>query len=86
MWMLEKCFPMCHLLGAHCFSFLQVRHFWKATTSSYDQKKNLGYLSTLTQRFSRLEKCSTLCRIATAKVFPFSAHTPFLDSPKQQLS
>ena len=86
MWMLEKCFPMCHFLGAHCFSFLQERHFWKATTSSYDEKKKFRLFVDTHTEISRLEKCSTLCRIATAKGFPFSARKPFLESPRQQLS
>ena len=45
--------------GAHCVSFLQVRHFWKTLTSSSHQHFILGYLLTPSLR-SGASKCARL--------------------------
>ena len=45
--------------GAHCFSFLQTRHFWKAPTISSHGNLILTYLLTPGMRFGG-SKCAQL--------------------------
>ena len=51
------CSTFCLGPGAHGFSFLQVRHFWKAPTSNAHQNFTLGYLLTPALR-SVCSKCA----------------------------
>ena len=44
---------------AHCFSFYQTRHFWKAPINSSHQNFMVGFLLTPTQR-SRGSKSALL--------------------------
>ena len=46
-------------LGAHCFSFLQTWHFWKAPTSSSHGNLILGFARTAAQKFEG-PKCARL--------------------------
>ena len=39
-------YPPPPLQGAHCFSVLQIRHFWKPPTSSSHRNFFLGHLPT----------------------------------------
>ena len=49
--------PLLLVLGAHCFTFLQARHFCKAQNGSYHQKFILGYLFRAALRL-RGSKCA----------------------------
>ena len=79
------CSTIRHLPGAHCFGFLQTRHFWKARTNGSYQNLGLGHLVTPTQR-SEGSKCAALSDPSRGPLFQFPASKAFLESPDQWLS
>ena len=58
------------LPGAHIFSFLQKRYFWKAPTIGSHRSCILGHLVTPTQIW-RLKMCSTIRPLPGAHCFTF---------------
>ena len=65
---------------SHCFSFLQVRLFWKAPTGSSHENFILGHLLTLGLPSGGL-KSALLSAPSTGQLFRFLANNAFLQSP-----
>ena len=69
-WRLQMCSTIRPLLGAHSFSFLQVRHFWRALTSGSHLNFIVGNLLTHTHTdIGRLQMCSTIRPLPGALCF-----------------
>ena len=68
--------------GAHCFSFLQIGHFWEAPNSTPHHDFVLGYLLIPTLR-SGGSKCAALFAASGGALFQFLASKAFLERPDQ---